>query len=162
LKSIIDSKVHSKQQEAAVTKMRQIDFPSDKPTFSHRLLTLEDSALHSLDNNFLLTKAKGLQDKLLEFNVPISIDGFDIGPSIVQIRVRPEAGIKVSAIENLQNDIALSLKAKALRIVSPVPGTDCVGIQIPNPEPQIVRLGDALHSAAFLNSMKENLTNLCL
>lgn len=162
LKSIIDSKINSKQQETSILKMKQIDFPSDKPTFSYNLLSLDSSNLHSLDNNFLLTKAKWLQDKLLEFNVPISIDGFDIGPSIIQIRIRPEAGIKVSAIENLQNDIALSLKAKALRIVSPVPGTDCVGIQIPNPQPQIVRLGDALHSSLFLNSMKDNLTNLCL
>jgi S-DNA-T family DNA segregation ATPase FtsK/SpoIIIE len=68
----------------------------------------------------------------------------------VQIRVRPEAGIKVSAIENLKNDVALSLKSKALRIISPVPGTDCIGIQLPNPQPQMVHLGDILKSNEFL------------
>ncbi|USN57153.1 MAG: DNA translocase FtsK [Candidatus Peribacteria bacterium] len=80
----------------------------------------------------------------------------------MQIRVRPEAGIKVSAIENLQSDIALSLKAKGLRIVAPIPGTDCIGIQIPNPQPQMVRLSTMLGSDKFLGAMNDNWTNLAL
>jgi S-DNA-T family DNA segregation ATPase FtsK/SpoIIIE len=62
----------------------------------------------------------------------------------VQIRIKPEAGIKISTIENLKNDIASSLKTKSLRVIAPIPGTDCVGIQIPNPKPSMVRLGDVL------------------
>jgi S-DNA-T family DNA segregation ATPase FtsK/SpoIIIE len=64
----------------------------------------------------------------------------------VQIRIKPEAGIKISTIENLKNDIASSLKTKSLRVIAPIPGTDCVGIQIPNPKPSMVRLGDVLGS----------------
>ena len=62
----------------------------------------------------------------------------------MQIRIKPEAGIKISTIENLKNDIASSLKTKSLRVIAPIPGTDCVGIQIPNPKPSMVRLGDVL------------------
>ncbi|MBO4203235.1 hypothetical protein J5893_00060 [bacterium] len=72
--------------------------------------------------------------------MPVSVEGFDIGPSIVQIRIKPSQGIKISAIENLENDIKLSLKSKSLRIIAPIPGTDSVGIQIPNPKPNMVKL----------------------
>ena len=81
-----------------------------------------------------------MQTKLGEFGVPIAIEGFDIGPSIVQIKIKPDEGIRISAIEGLANDIKLSLKSKSLRIIAPIPGTDLVGIQIPNPKPNMVRL----------------------
>jgi DNA segregation ATPase FtsK/SpoIIIE, S-DNA-T family len=96
----------------------------------------------SIDEAFLMEKAKSLQSKLLEFNVPILIEWFDIWPSIVQIRIKPESGIKITTIEGLTNDIAMSLKSKSLRIIAPIPGTDCVGIQIPNPKPSMVRVAD--------------------
>jgi S-DNA-T family DNA segregation ATPase FtsK/SpoIIIE len=79
-----------------------------------------------VDHELLVKKAQMIQSKLIEFGVPVTIDGFDIGPSIIQIRVKPEAGIKISTIENLKQDITLATKSKALRIVAPIPGTDCV------------------------------------
>ena len=109
-----------------------------------------------------MEKAKSLQSKLMEFDVPIIIEGFDIGPSIVQIRIKPESGIKISTIESLTNDIALSLKSRSLRIVAPIPGTDCVGIQLPNPQPSMVRLGDTLSSRDFQQDMQKSDTNLTL
>ena len=93
-----------------------------------------------------MEKAKSLEKKLMEFGIPVSIEGFDIGPSIVQIKIKPSEGVKISSIENLANDIKLSLKSKSLRIVAPIPGTDSVGIQIPNPSPRMVRIGDILQS----------------
>ena len=116
----------------------------------------------TIDETFLMEKAKALQDKLLEFNVPITIEGFDIGPSIVQIRIKPDSGIKISTIEGLTNDIALSLKSKSLRIVAPIPGTDCVGIQLPNPKPMMVRLGDILSTPDFTADMKKSDNNLSM
>lgn len=53
--------------------------------------------------------------------MPISIEGFDIGPSVVQIKIKPDEGIRISAIEGLANDIKLSLKSKSLRIIAPIP-----------------------------------------
>jgi S-DNA-T family DNA segregation ATPase FtsK/SpoIIIE len=73
-----------------------------------------------------MEKAKALQSKLMEFGVAIQIDGFDIGPSIVQLRIKPDAGIKLSSIESLKDDISSSLKTKSLRIIAPIPGTDTV------------------------------------
>lgn len=150
----IDDKVHQKT-------MTHISFPKDKPTFSLWLLRHSTGAA-DVDHEVLVRKAQMIQSKLIEFGVPVTIDGFDIGPSIIQIRVKPEAGIKISTIENLQQDITLATKSKALRIVAPIPGTDCVGIQIPHPHPAMVHLGDVLWSPDFVRTMQKSLTNLTL
>ena len=80
----------------------------------------------------------------------------------MQIKIKPEEGIKISAIEGLSNDIKLSLKSKSLRIIAPIPGTDMIGIQIPNPKASMVRLGDIISTEEFSMQMKKNSTNLSL
>ena len=80
----------------------------------------------------------------------------------MQIRVKPDEGIKLSTIESLTNDISLSLKSKSVRIIAPIPGTDCIGIQLPNPKPLMVCLGDVLGTTEFANDMKKSDNNLAL
>lgn len=150
----VDDKVHQKT-------MAQISFPKDKPTFSLDLLRRQKGSVE-VDHELLARKAQMIQDKLMEFGVPVSIDGFDIWPSIIQIKVKPEPGIKISTIENLKQDLALATKSKALRIVAPIPWTDNIGIQIPNPSPMMVHLGDVLWSSDLTQLMQKNLMNLTL
>lgn len=138
-----------------------IKFSWDKPTFSTALLKAWNSN-SAVNEKFLVEKAKSLQEKLLEFNVPVTIEWFDLWPSVVQIRIKPEAWVAISKIESLTNDIKLSLKSKSLRIVAPIPGTDTVWIQIPNPDPKIVRLQDLLASNEFQKGMTKDETNLTL
>lgn len=146
IKSLIKNKIETKIQEKEKTmKIKPIiNFSAEKPTFHINTLELSTDQTVTIDEAFLMEKAKALQNKLMEFNVPIMIEGFDIGPSIVQIRIKPDEGIRLSTIESLSNDISLSLKSKSVRIVAPIPGTDCVGIQLPNPKPIMVKLGDIL------------------
>lgn len=80
----------------------------------------------------------------------------------MQIKIKPDEGIKISSIEGLQNDIKLALKAKSLTIIAPIEGTDMIGIQIPNPQPNMVRLGDVLSTEEFAMSMKKFATALSL
>ncbi|MDR2416508.1 MAG: hypothetical protein LBD75_08185 [Candidatus Peribacteria bacterium] len=141
---------------------RQIHFSGDKPTFPYSLLETNFGQTQNIDQNFIVEKAKSLEKKLMEFGIPVSIEGFDIGPSVVQIKIKPSEGIKISSIENLTNDIKLSLKSKSLRIIAPIPGTDSVGIQIPNPKPTMVRIGDVLNSGDFQEAMKKSDTGLAL
>jgi len=164
LKSIIKQKVQAKITEKTIaTKPRtKIRFSAEKPTFGMSLLVSEQGKTTTIDENFLMEKAKALQSKLLEFNVPISIEWFDIWPSIVQIKIKPEAGIRVSTIEKLANDISLSLRTKSLSVLAPIPWTSSVGIQLPNPKPSMVRLGDVLNSPEFVEEMKKSETNLAL
>ncbi|USN54300.1 MAG: DNA translocase FtsK [Candidatus Peribacteria bacterium] len=78
----------------------------------------------------------------------------------MQIKIQPQAGVKISKIENLKKDIALSLKTKSLRILAPIPGTDTVGIEIPNPKPQLVSLRELMSSSSYAKAMSDGFTNL--
>ena len=160
LKEMFKTKVTQKIQEKKPKPV--ISFSGDKPTFGYSALESNLGNQQTVDENFLVEKAKALQTKLSEFWVPIAIEGFDIWPSIVQIKIKPEEGIKISAIEGLSNDIKLSLKSKSLRIIAPIPGTDMIGIQIPNPKASMVRLGDIISTEEFSMQMKKNSTNLSL
>lgn len=169
LKDMLKNKFQSKLDSSAWTKSqieekprRKIQFSGDKPTFPYSLLESNLGQAQTIDQNFIVEKAKSLQNKLMEFGIPVSVEGFDIGPSIVQIKIKPSEGIKISSIENLANDIKLSLKSKSLRIVAPIPGTDSVGIQIPNPKPSMVKIWDVLNSREFQDSMKNSETWLAL
>ena len=160
LKEMFKTKVTQKIEEKKPKPV--ISFSGDKPTFGYWALESNLGNQQTVDENFLVEKAKALQTKLSEFWVPIAIEGFDIWPSIVQIKIKPEEGIKISAIEGLSNDIKLSLKSKSLRIIAPIPGTDMIGIQIPNPKASMVRLGDIISTEEFSMQMKKNSTNLSL
>ena len=72
-----------------------------------------------------------------------------IGPAVTQFQVKPAEGVKVSKIQNLEADLALAMKAKSVRIIAPIPGKDVVGVEIPNPKPEFVNLGDILESKAY-------------
>ena len=109
-----------------------------------------------------MQKANALQKKLAEFSIPVEIKGFNVGPSVVQIKIAPMQGIKVSSIESYQKDLTLALKTKSLRILAPIPGTDVVGIEIPNPQPQLIRLRQIMGTHGFAEAISKNLTNLVL
>ena len=160
IKNIIKQKVEEKIEEKRPRPT--IKFSWDKPTFDISILKSNMWEVTTIDEKFLMEKAKSLQDKLMEFNVAVSIEWFDIWPSIVQIRIKPEAGIAIAKIESLVNDIKLSLKSKSLRIIAPIPWTDSVGIQLPNQKPTMVRVWDILNSKEFQTQMSKSSTNLTL
>ena len=156
IKKKVEEKIERKKPRPA------IHFSGDKPTFGVELLESNAWETTTIDETFLMEKAKALQEKLMEFNVPITIEWFDIWPSIVQIRIKPDEWIRISTIEWLYNDIKLSLKSKFLRIVAPIPWTDSVWIQVPNPKPMMVKVWDVIHSQEFQESMKKWNTSLTL
>ncbi len=89
---------------------------------------------------------------LATFNIRSSIGGRTTGPAVTQFEVIPAAGVKVNRIANLDADLALAMKARSVRIVAPIPGKGAVGVEIPNPEPEMVRLREILGDAAFARS----------
>ncbi len=93
-----------------------------------------------------------LVEKLRSFGVESSIGGRTTGPVVTQFEVVPAPGVKVNRIANLEADLALAMKARSIRIVAPIPGKGAVGVEIPNPEPEIVFLRDILESSAFRSS----------
>jgi len=155
IKKVVDEKLYDHRQKS-------IPFPSDKPSFPLDIMDQRKGEKPHPDEATLLEQAQAITTKLEEFGVSVSVDGFDIGPSIVQMRIKPDAGVKVATIESLKNDIALSLKSWAMRIIAPIPDTDCVGIQMPNPKAHVVHLSEVLGSAEFRQAMQQSQTNLAL
>jgi S-DNA-T family DNA segregation ATPase FtsK/SpoIIIE len=90
-----------------------------------------------------------LVEKLRTFNVESEIGGRTTGPVVTQFEVIPAPGVKVNRIANLDADLALAMRAKTIRIVAPIPGKGAVGVEIPNPTPEVVQLREILESDAF-------------
>ncbi len=88
--------------------------------------------------------AQKLQGTLEEFGLTSRVEGWIAGPSVTTFKISMGEGERVSKIVNLEDDIALSLAAKSVRIFAPIPGTSLVGIEIPNEKPQPVYLSDVL------------------
>jgi S-DNA-T family DNA segregation ATPase FtsK/SpoIIIE len=113
-----------------------------------------DEHRHDMERE-LDTLGEVLIEKLRTFNVEGEIGGRTTGPVVTQYEVIPAPGVKVSKIANLDADLALAMKAKSIRIVAPVPGKGAVGVEIPNPEPEVVRLRDILDSPTYQRSRAE-------
>ena len=96
-----------------------------------------------------------LIEKLRTFNVESEIGGRTTGPVVTQYEVIPAPGVKVNKIANLDADLALAMKAQSIRIVAPIPGKGAVGVEIPNPKPEVVRLRDILDSPTYQRSRAE-------
>ena len=92
----------------------------------------------------LSATAQKLQGTLEEFGLTSRVEGWIAGPSVTTFKISMGEGERVNKIVNLEDDIALSLAAKSVRIFAPIPGTSLVGIEIPNDKPQPVYLSDVL------------------
>lgn len=88
-----------------------------------------------------------LQETLGDFNVPAEVVGWVAGPTVTLFKVDLPSGIRVSRVTALEDDIALALAAPGVRIFAPIPGTNYVGIEVPNQQRQTVLLGDVLREA---------------
>jgi len=78
-----------------------------------------------------------------------------IGPTVTLYEIVPDAGIRISKIKNLEDDIALSLSALGIRIIAPIPGKGTIGIEVPNKKPTIVSMKSVLASQKFQNAQME-------
>lgn len=90
-----------------------------------------------------------LQQTLQTFGVKVTVTDISQGPSVTRYELQPEAGVKVSKIVNLADDIKLNLAATDIRIEAPIPGKAAVGIEVPNKENATVMLRDLLESKEF-------------
>jgi S-DNA-T family DNA segregation ATPase FtsK/SpoIIIE len=109
-------------------------------------------ALHqteALDEEELKANAELLKAKLANFGVDIDKVSVVPGPVITLYELVPAEGVKISRIVNLENDLALALAAKGIRIMAPIPGKSAVGVEIPNKHPVIVSLRSVINSTKF-------------
>ena len=102
-----------------------------------------------------MVKAKNLKETLAQFKVDIELGEVHTGPVITRYDVHPAAGVRVEKISNLDKNLAMALRADSVRILAPVPGKGCVGIEVPNQNPAAVCLKEILQSKAWADSGAE-------
>ncbi len=106
----------------------------------------------NIDDEELKSNAELLRSKLSDFGVAIESVAVTPGPVVTLYEIVPATGVKISRIESLQDDIALALKAKGIRIIAPIPGKGTVGVEIPNHNPSLVTIRSVINSAKFRDS----------
>jgi DNA segregation ATPase FtsK/SpoIIIE, S-DNA-T family len=92
---------------------------------------------------------------LQDYKIEISKIKATIGPTVTLYEIVPAAGVRISKIKNLEDDIALSLSALGIRIIAPIPGRGTIGIEVPNSKPEIVSMRSVIRSAKFQESHYE-------
>jgi len=94
-------------------------------------------------------------ETLQNYNIKIASIKATIGPTVTLYEIVPEAGVRISKIKNLEDDIALSLAALGIRIIAPMPGKGTIGIEVPNQNPEIVSMRTCIASERFQNAKME-------
>jgi S-DNA-T family DNA segregation ATPase FtsK/SpoIIIE len=116
------------------------------------LLSDPSGPLERMTDEALKAQSDVLTRALLNFEIEGKVTEVHPGPIVTMYEFEPAPGVKVARIVNLDNDLALALKATSLRIVAPLPGKSVVGIEVPNPYRETVSLKEVLTSEAFTRS----------
>ena len=118
------------------------------------LLKLYNESI-SIDPEELELNKNKIVETLKNYKIGIAQIKATVGPTITLYEIVPEAGIRISKIKNLEDDIALSLSALGIRIIAPIPGKGTIGIEVPNKKSTIVSMHSVIASKKFQESTME-------
>ncbi len=110
---------------------------------------LEEGSASRSGRDEVMRNTRVIEETLLHFNIVAKVVEVSVGPVVTRYELKPAAGVKLSRIEALSDDLSLALAARSLRIEAPVPGKSVVGIEIPNLAIGLVSLRDVAETATF-------------
>ncbi|KIA76897.1 DNA translocase FtsK [Parachlamydia acanthamoebae] len=139
------SELNKKDAAIAAQKVYNGDFTNYEVP-EDTLLTNPKNIDQTLLKKDLQRQAEILEETLNSFGIEAKVGQIHCGPTITLFEVHPAIGVKVQKIRTLENDIALNMQAKSIRIIAPIPGKAAVGIEVPNQNPQEVAFKDILHA----------------
>ncbi len=122
---------------------------------SVKLLNDYGSGKIEIDKKELEANKNRIVETLGNYKIGIASISATVGPTITLYEIVPEAGVRISKIKNLEDDIALSLSALGIRIIAPIPGRGTIGIEVPNQNPATVSMKAVLSSDKFQSSEME-------
>jgi len=123
--------------------------PYQRPPNDFLEMEDEDSEEAAHAQELLVEGARTLERALRDFGVRGKVTQVQPGPVITRFEIEPAPGQKVAPIAGLSDDLALALRARSIRVVAPIPGKAAVGIEVPNSNPKVVRLGSLLESPEY-------------
>ena len=119
------------------------------------MLKQYDSEKITIDKDELEENKNRIVETLANYNISISNIKATIGPTVTLYEIIPDAGVRISKIKNLEDDIALSLAALGIRIIAPIPGKGTIGIEVPNKKPTVVSMHSVISAEKFQKSEME-------
>ncbi|MFN8367511.1 MAG: DNA translocase FtsK 4TM domain-containing protein [Candidatus Kapaibacterium sp.] len=152
----LNLKIEEVYHEEEVEDIDQTNIYDEEIDYNPPGMALLDDAPDEFEANDdeLKMNARILQEKLETFKIKIEDVTVTPGPVITQYEFVPAAGVKISQIESLADDIALALKARGIRIIAPIPGKGTVGVEIPNHKPSVVHFSSIIKSKTFNDNDK--------
>ncbi|HSJ10730.1 MAG TPA: DNA translocase FtsK 4TM domain-containing protein [Longimicrobiales bacterium] len=146
--SLVPKLLRRKKAETAIV-LEDTGDPDSTETPPLALLSEPPPGDHAANEAHYDRLGQVLVDTLRTFKVESQIGGRTTGPVVTQFEVVPAPGVKVNRIAALDADLALALRAPSIRIVAPIPGKGAVGVEVPNPEAEVVYLRRILESPTF-------------
>lgn len=130
-------------------ELSNYQFPSIEilKEYGNSSITINQEELETNKNNIVET--------LKNYKIDIAQIKATVGPTVTLYEIVPEAGVRISKIKNLEDDIALSLAALGIRIIAPIPGKGTIGIEVPNTNPSIVSMKSVIASPKFQTAEME-------
>jgi S-DNA-T family DNA segregation ATPase FtsK/SpoIIIE len=120
--------------------------PSDYVVPSTEMLLPGEEVCLEVQERDIRRKAKILEKTFANFGFNVKVVSIETGPVIAQFEVELEAGLRLSKITGLSDDLAIALRVPSVRIVAPIPGKNTVGVEVPNAERQLVRLREVIEA----------------
>jgi S-DNA-T family DNA segregation ATPase FtsK/SpoIIIE len=136
-------------QKLAPTETHQALTTTSDPDWKFPPLELLSAKQDKANPGDVEANAKAIQESFAHFNINVDMEGANVGPRVTQYTLKPPAGIKLTKITALENNLALDLAAHSIRIEAPIPGKRAVGIELPNIKSATVRLSSLLQSSQW-------------
>jgi S-DNA-T family DNA segregation ATPase FtsK/SpoIIIE len=163
--AMVVEEVVEEQEDADLLARKLVDdFGEFDPTLelgNYKFPTLDLLDAHGVTGGITINQAEleenkdKIVDTLKNYKIGIAQIKATIGPTVTLYEIVPEAGIRISKIKNLEDDIALSLAALGIRIIAPIPGKGTIGIEVPNKNATIVSMRSVIASKKFQNAEME-------
>ncbi len=150
-----EEELSSDELNKKVTSFGEYDPTLDLPRFEFppvNKLADHGGGKIQVDREELEANKNRIVDTLKNYKIEIAQIKATIGPTVTLYEIIPEAGVRISKIKNLEDDIALSLSALGIRIIAPIPGKGTIGIEVPNQKPDIVSMRTMIASDKFQNT----------
>ena len=132
-----------------------LELKNFKPPSIELLKDYDNGGIITINEDELEENKEKILDTLKNYKIGIDQIKATIGPTVTLYEIIPEAGVRISKIKNLEDDIALSLSALGIRIIAPIPGKGTIGIEVPNKKSTIVSMKSVLASKNYQEAEME-------
>jgi len=146
-----EAKTASKFVKKELKDSEFVPMPIRSGDFAPPPLDLLNNSVTKVDSGNIRQNVSIIQETLEDFGIEVEMSEVNVGPTVTQYTLKPAAGIRLSRINNLSNDLSLALAAHPIRIEAPIPGRSLVGIEVPNRKTSLVRLREVIESEVYQN-----------